>query len=429
MFDTLTRLFVQGGQVANPDKHIFGLANSPKVKNMCMANCADGDNAVWKTILVQGDGYGGRDVFALDITNPVSEMGFTEPPVMPLWHGQNPDLRGDYDLSVGQTISVPGFFLHKSPTMNDQRLIMGSGYPDDGAPATQGRRLVIAQAQTGQVLETHTVSSGRSCPQEYTVLADVATAKNFEKNQDGRLRAAYFGDTWGQLWRYDGKGVAVVEDFGCEAPLHFSPTVIQLDRDDSSNRSGESYLVQVTNSALDNDTYAFKASEMVIMKETKDQDGDATLDVNFGSSGKLKLTVGEKEMCAVTSPGGGCTRLMPTHARPAGTPLAILKKDGSGFQSMSMWYAEDRQGCSKGTSWFLIHEVVGSSVALKQAVEVAQEPVTSPVVVGGRIFVVGSQGSVEITADIESSLSTGTASPVDNAGVGIYEILGWSEVP
>lgn len=427
-FEAITRIYVQGGQVPDPHQHIFGLANSPKVKNLCVQNCSDKEQAVWKTLLVMNEGYGGSGLFVLDITNPLGELGFAEPPVMPLWHSHDANLKSSYDAVVGQTISVPGFYLNKTDAMDDHRLVFASGYRVDGSSTTQGRRIISASARSGEILDSQAATAGSSCPQEYTILADIATAKNFGTEEKGRLRAAYVGDTWGSLWRYDAQKLSKVTSFGCDHPLHFAPTVVQLDRDDPSNNEGQAYLVQVTNSTLDDDTFTFPPSQLVIRKEVKDDLGQATADTQFGEGGQLVMTVGAPELCAVTTSGGGCAALMPVTARPTGTPLAILKKDGSGFQMMSMWYAPDGEGCTKGTTWLNLHEIVGEKVSQIQGLKVADEPVTSPVVAGGRILIVSSNGTVDIAADIEASFSAGTASPVAAVGAGIYRLLGWSEV-
>ena len=41
MLPVITKLYAQGGQLPDPNKHIFGLASSAKVKSICTANCTD----------------------------------------------------------------------------------------------------------------------------------------------------------------------------------------------------------------------------------------------------------------------------------------------------------------------------------------------------------------------------------------------------
>ena len=80
MLAVATRVFAQGGQLADPNAHQYGVANSPKVRNMCIANCDNAVQAVWKTVLIINEGYGGTEIAALDITSPVTGLGVASPP-------------------------------------------------------------------------------------------------------------------------------------------------------------------------------------------------------------------------------------------------------------------------------------------------------------------------------------------------------------
>ena len=39
MVPVIAKLYAQGGQRYSPNDHVYGLAGSPKVKNLCVANC------------------------------------------------------------------------------------------------------------------------------------------------------------------------------------------------------------------------------------------------------------------------------------------------------------------------------------------------------------------------------------------------------
>jgi hypothetical protein len=436
MLRNITRIYAQGGQVADPSKHIFGLANSPKVKNLCIRDCTDPQLAVWKTLLVMPEGYGNYETFVLDITNPLSEGGFAEPPVAPLWHTEDAFLKGTYDEALGQTISVPAFFFNKTETLDDHRLIFASGYkpePNVG-PAAQGRQLVVASAGQGTIAERYSVPAQGGCAQEFTVASDIATARDYARDQRQKLLGAYFGDTWGGLWRYTNGPPSLVTRFSCEEPLHFAPTVIQLDRDDSSNRPHETYLVQVTNSAMDEDTIDFATpSKMIIMKEMKNAEGQVIPDPSFGVGGRMVVAAGNDSLCARTNGSGRCNPddIVPARARPMGTPMGLLKRDGSGFMLMSLWYVPDAVGCTKGKTYMALHELVGQTLTQKQGLEFsfAQEPIASVVVVNGRLYVVSSQGLRNIAGDINATFVTGTAqSPRAGLGAGRFTLSGWTEM-
>jgi hypothetical protein len=95
---------------------------------------------------------------------------------------------------------------------------------------------------------------------------------------------------------------------------------------------------------------------------------------------------------------------------------------------ISMWYSQDQSGCGKGTTWLNLHEVVGDHLVQKQGIKIADEPVTSPVIVGGRIYVLSSNGALNIGGDVSATIAPGVASP--KAGVeDLYQLLSWKEMP
>ncbi|HEY4186374.1 MAG TPA: PilC/PilY family type IV pilus protein, partial [Polyangia bacterium] len=358
MLAVVTKLYAQGGQLPDPTKHVYGLASSAKVKNLCVSNCTSEDTAVWKTELVMTDGFGGSEAFALDITDPTAS-----PPFQVMWSTSNASGKSTYDAALGLTISVPAFYLNKTDGLDDYRLLLASGYRTDGTSAGQGQGLSLLSINgvSGNIVTRAAVSPpGASCTQEYTMLTDVATAKDYSRNlatgvdERQKLLAAYAGDTWGNLWRFDGGATPhVVTSLGCANPLHFTPTVVQLDRDDPTNHPHEIYLVQVTNSPMDGATQALGPSEMIFMRDLVDANGGVYADPSFGTNGQIVLSVGNTtSMCAVTdASGSNCLVNMPATARPMSTPLAVLKQDGSGFLALSTWYVPADSGCGKGATY------------------------------------------------------------------------------
>jgi len=429
MFRVVTRQYVLGGQPADPARHIFGLANSPKVKNLCISRCDDPAAAVWKTLLMMPAGYGENESFVLDITAPFSSAGVADPPVTMKWHTESTSA-GVYEGALGLTISVPAFFLNKTTGLDDFRVIFGSGYPVDPSSTTQGRQVVTASAATGTVIETRSVSPNSSCALDLALLGDVATARDFAAGQDNKLLAAYLGDTHGRLWRSRvGIPLAQVADLDCNHPLVFSPAVVQLDRDDPANHARDIYLVQVTNSALDDETRTFPPSKIVLIKEKADAAGVVTTDSTFGTAGKVVLTVGvDNQICGVTGTNGACTTPMPAGARPTGTPIAILRRDGSGFIIMALWYTPAPNGCGKGTTYLTIHQVLADAVSQRLGLVVGNEPVISPVIVGGKVVVVGSAGATNISSSLGVTLTPGTSAPTTGARQGAYGVVGWTEL-
>jgi hypothetical protein len=414
MLKVINRLYVQGGQAPDPRDHIFGLASSPKVKTVCTSACTDAASATWKTVLTMTEGYGGNDLFVLDVSQPHTTTGIrdaiNDPPVRRLeWHSDylaNTTQKGEYDARLGQTISVPALYLNNTTNLDDYRLLLASGY-GDGVSAGQGKYLVSVNATTGEPLDWQQPTNVTTCANpglEHALITDVAVSRRFDAGQNAQLASAYFGDPWGQLWRYTPKSstkVSAAATFGCSHPLHFAPAVVQLDRDNAANRSGETYLVQVTNSALDPVTAypGYPASKMVFTMDKRT--GDDLASENF-ATGNAQITLNAgvgSEICAVTGAAGTCTTAMPANARPTGTPLAVLKEDGSGFQVISLWYVPGAGGCTKGITYLTIHELKLATAAVTQKYGgwLANEPVTSAAFVGNKLVFADATGAKDVS--------------------------------
>jgi hypothetical protein len=107
----------------------------------------------------------------------------------------------------------------------------------------------------------------------------------------------------------------------------------------------------------------------------------------------------------------------------------VLLADATGFQIMTMWYVPAVDGCTRGHTYLTIHQLSAASGIVTQRLgkNVASEPVTSPVILGGRIYLFGSSGAIEITQYAPDSITAGRAVPV-NGGTGTFSRYSWSEV-
>jgi len=185
------------------------------------------------------------------------------------------------------------------------------------------------------------------------------------------------------------------------------------------------FPVQVTNSNLDLDTKDLPASKMVFWKETANVDTATgsitgiTKDPTWGgrTNGIITLTVGNgNEICGVTQTAADgtvtCQTPIPDKARPTSTPIGLLLGDASGFQVVTTWYVPALDGCTRGQSYITIHQIsAGGTVAQRVGIVAADEPVTSPVILGGRIYVFGSNGAKEITGLLPDTVTAGLALP------------------
>lgn len=430
MLPMVTTLYAQGGQLADPNQHIYGLATSPKVKNVCLSNCTS-RSATWKTVLVMSQGWGGNEYFALDITTPFGSGN----PFSLMWSSANHDHSSIYQENLGLAVSVPAFTFKRSDTLDDHRLMMTSAYAIDGSSSTQGHRVLSVRATTGTVAGQVTIPVTGGCTQDYAMVADISSSRQQVPSDNGavegrkELIAGYIGDTWGNTWQYDKEGGLVhLAAFGCQHPLHFAPTVVQLDQDDPFNpHAGDIYLVQVTNSTTDKVTEGYPPSQLAVIKQRM-VDGRPSIDPTFGTNGQITLTVGiDSALCAVSDvTGQSCLRMLGGNARPLGTPLALPKNDGAGFTIISNWYEPATAGCGKGSTYFLMHDIAGATVALKQALKIADEPVVSPIVAGGRLMVTGSSGPINIGGSVTTNVLNAHA-PASTIG-DLFRNGGWTEL-
>jgi hypothetical protein len=455
MLRAVTDMYTQGGQKADPREHVFGLTSSPKMKNVCWKNCEDDATAEWKSILIMTDGWGGKEAFMLDVTDPFTAGTFSNPPLKLLWHTDyvsSSDV-ASYDAYQGSTVSVPAFYYGKNSTKTDYRVIYASGYASTPPTnARQGITLMSTSARDGKLLDSATITPPTTCPNiTLTTLTDVASARNFDFREQQQMLAAYFGDTWGNLWRYapaqtgpkDYTGttgtMSLVKAFGCDQPLHFAPTVVQLDRDDPLNHPGEVYVVQATNSALDPETDAFAPSKLIIRKESRTStSGGVSPDNTWTPGGQLEYVAGTSTLCGIWDPtgnsgAGSCTQVLPPNARPTGTPLAILKADGTGFLIMSIWFAPALNICAFGRSYLLLHtmDVGGKSFKQQAGIGLVNEAVTSAVIVDKKVVYTDSQGKVhDVTSELNQTfLSGGAISDTSRNGGLRFQQTGWLEVP
>lgn len=129
----------------------------------------------WHTILVGTLGAGGREVFALDVTDPDN--------ISLLW-----EYTSQTDTDLGYTLSTPVISkLHSG----DWGVIIGNGYSGNNGNAS----LLVINAATGKLVKKLATSvignNGLSSP----VVLD--------SNSDGIADYVYAGDLGGNLWRFD----------------------------------------------------------------------------------------------------------------------------------------------------------------------------------------------------------------------------------
>jgi hypothetical protein len=460
MLPVVRRLFAQGGQRPAPREHVFGLANSPKVKKICTANCTSAGSQTWQYVLAMPEGMGGTELFTLDITNPFDATGVktSTSPVSLLWHTETYVSGTDktlYDAALGKTMSLPGYYFAKSSGLDDYRMIFASGYTE-ALTSSLGLKLVSTKATTGVVQGTPSSVAGlgaacalpKTDPTEPTLLADVAIARRYATDDKDRIAAAYFGDTWGNLFRWvpatDTSGniqvgsgtVSVVDSLTCNHPLHFSPTIVQLDRTDSSKSPGSIFIAQITNSALDLQTApvsaSYPASKIVIRKDLAQAGYNVVADSSWGTSGKITLSAtNTTQICAVGT-SSSCTTAMPSNARPIGSSTGVVRDELDGFALVTLWYSPDANGCNKGRTFITVHDVSIAGTATQiHGEQIGDEPVVGAVFVAGKLVIVRQDGPRTVIVPGMGAIKAGTPG-VTSATTGLvdrYRRIGWTELP
>ena len=91
-----------------------------------------------------------------------------------------------------------------------------------------------------------------------------------------------------------------------------------------------------------------------------------------------------------------------------------------------MWYAPAPDGCTKGETFFTVHEIAGGDVEQRVGAMVAEEPVTSPVVMRGQVMIFGAGGPYNVTGVSPDGVTVGLALP-PASGTGQYNRLNWTE--
>jgi hypothetical protein len=210
--------------------------------------------------------------------------------------------------------------------------------------------------------------------------------------------------------------------------LHFSPAVIQLNRDNPIVTDKSVYLAQVTNSVLDSDTVkvtaSFPASKLVIKKLTANGNSAPIPDAAFGENGAITLLAdpssspAANRICGVNTEikkdvDTGCGaggELLPAGARPTGTPVGVIRADGAGFQIYTTWYkppADNWDNCptssTTGTSYVTLHEVLANGTwAQLYGIKIEHQYVTGVQFVGTTLFITAGDGTAPWTPPNEN---------------------------
>jgi type IV pilus assembly protein PilY1 len=224
----------------NRNHYVDGAPQASDVWMYGAATDAAIDVHEWRTVLMGGMREGGRQYYALDITNPDGIVGPAGTPgpggVLPypgyLWEfPQEDDPDGDLAL-MGETWSKPVITkVRVKVGGNDNSgagyerwvAIVASGYSDLSDPnpdtvtgvssvydatATNGRAIFLIDVKTGKVLAEKKFDAAATDGQQSMLFSIVSNPAVFDLNADGFADVIYVGDMGGQVFKW------VIHDIG-----------------------------------------------------------------------------------------------------------------------------------------------------------------------------------------------------------------------
>jgi hypothetical protein len=154
---------------------------------------------VWRTLLVSGEGSGGRAVFALDVTNTVDAAGVVTPPI-PLWSFSNASAGSNSNL--GYTFSKPTVIrINKSGT-EMWLAVFASGKGPTGTNV--GSSVYAVDLATGALVWRFDTGD----PTSY-ISTDIVAAETVDPDTggtpayDGYIDRLFFADSKGRVWKLD----------------------------------------------------------------------------------------------------------------------------------------------------------------------------------------------------------------------------------
>lgn len=171
-------------------KHRYFLDATPVVADVYGA-ANDSDPKTWRSILIGGQGAGGRSYFALDVTNPTApkllwEFGSTSATSAGFVKQDN----------LGLTYASP--IITKQPSDGRWVAVFPSGL-NNVSPGDGNAHLFVLDALTGELL-----NDIKTTPTDTTRSNDVMRIEGWvDSETNNTARRFYGGDLQGNLWRFD----------------------------------------------------------------------------------------------------------------------------------------------------------------------------------------------------------------------------------
>lgn len=168
----------------NGVSHSYYVDGDIVINDICTANCAVANNAVWRTILVAGLNGGGEGYFALDITVPNS-----------------PQLLWEFDASDDDDIG----YSYGNPVITKKAdgtwvVVFTTGYNNVAGTNRGEGALYVLNAFTGTIISKYDTDVGSA-----TTPSGLSKINAFILDAEVNNQAAfiYGGDLLGNVWRFD----------------------------------------------------------------------------------------------------------------------------------------------------------------------------------------------------------------------------------
>lgn len=157
-------------------------------------------DGAWHKVLIGSLGAGGRQVFALDVTDPTApkllwEFGYD---------ASNPDT-----ANMGNSLPQPTIARLNDPTTGTDKgkwvALVPNGY-QGGNSSTGGASLFVLDIANGSVLKRFDVDGGMKDAEKTASLPlgnGLSRVTGVDNNADGKMDLAYAGDLAGNVWRFD----------------------------------------------------------------------------------------------------------------------------------------------------------------------------------------------------------------------------------
>ena len=163
-----------------------------------------GGGSCWRTILVSGVRGGGRGVFALDVTDPVSDAtSVAAAKSLLVWEFKALDTDGDGDIDLsdsggnadlGYTYSQPIISKLSDGTWV---AIFGNGYNSTGSGNPS---LYVVELATGNLIKR--IEASRASPWRDLLPNGLSSVAGWDADFDGGVDYVYAGDLDGNMWKF-----------------------------------------------------------------------------------------------------------------------------------------------------------------------------------------------------------------------------------